>query len=231
MSLVIADISVSVDGYVAGPNDRVGHGLGDGGEPIHNWIMGGDWTSGDEPFAATGVDRQLIDGMLVSAGATIVGRRMYDVVEGWGDSPPWHIPVFVLTHRAQATETRGRTTFTFVTDGPLSALAQAKAAAGDRNVLIAGGASVVQQFFAAGLVDELRLHISPVLLGAGRRLWENLGSPLPGLQQIKVIESPLATHIRYLVTRHGREFAYDSAPETAGASPQMQSEWPEVVHH
>ncbi|MCU1425769.1 MAG: deaminase/reductase [Microbacteriaceae bacterium] len=231
MSLVIADISVSLDGYVAGPNDRLGHGLGDGGEPIHNWIMGGDWTSGDEPFASTGVDRQLLEGLLASTGAAIVGRRMWDVVDGWGDKPPWSLPVFVLTHRGQPTESRGATTYTFVTDGPLSALEQAKATAGDRNVLIAGGASVVQQYFAEGVIDELRLHISPVLLGAGRRLWENLGSPLPGLEQVKVIESPLATHIRYRVTPHGRTFDYDSAPHTVGASPQAQTDWPEIVHH
>jgi dihydrofolate reductase len=120
---------MSLDGFVAGPNDGYGNGLGDGGRPIHNWVMGGDWSYGSESFAASGVDREMLDGMLQAAGAAIVGRRMFDVVDGWGDEPPWGIPVFVLTHRAVPGERRGSTSFTFVGDGVRSAHKQAVDAA------------------------------------------------------------------------------------------------------
>jgi dihydrofolate reductase len=190
---------MSLDGFVAGPNDGVGNGLGDGGAPIHNWVMGGDWNYGNETFAATGVDRDLLDTMLQTAGAAIVGRRMYDVVDGWGDDPPWGIPVFVLTHRGAPRERRGTTTFTYVGDGVRSAHAQARAAAGAKDVVVSGGANVAQQFLDAGLIDELQLHIAPVLIGDGVPLFAHLGHYPVSLTPLVVHQSERATHIRYRV--------------------------------
>jgi dihydrofolate reductase len=126
---------------------------------------------------------------------------MYDVVDGWGEESAFDRPVFVLTSRPHPVRTVGDTTYTFVTDGIDSALAQALAAAGDRAVSIAGGARVVQQFLAAGLVDELQVHVAPALVGRGKRLFEHVGDDLPGLEQVRVLESSNATHIRYRLTR------------------------------
>jgi dihydrofolate reductase len=195
----VIDISMSLDGFVAGPNDGLGNGLGDGGQPIHNWVMGGDWDYGHESFAASGVDSDMLNGMLRSAGAAIVGRRMFDVVDGWGDDPPWKIPVFVLTHRAAPPGKRGDTTFTYVDDGVLSAHDQAVAAAGTKDVIVSGGATVAQQFLAAGLVDELQLHIAPILPGDGVPLFARLGRYPLTLTPLHMRESAWATHVRYRV--------------------------------
>jgi dihydrofolate reductase len=195
----VLDISMSLDGFVAGPNDGLGNGLGDGGGPIHNWVMGGNWSYGHESFAASGVDREVLDSMLRSAGAAIVGRRMYDVVDGWGDDPPWGIPVFVLTHRGAPPQRRGTTAFTYVGDGVHSAHAQARDAAGGKDVVISGGANVAQQFLSAGLIDELQLHIAPVLIGDGVPLFAHLGQHPINLVPLAVRESEHATHIRYRI--------------------------------
>ena len=198
MAGVVVDISMSLDGFVTGPDDGLGRGLGEGGEPIHDWIMGGAWTyTGGTPFQASGVDREVLDEMFATAGALIVGRRMYDVVDGWGDESPFGMPVFVVTSRPHPTRAVGTTTYTFVTDGVHSALRRARDAAGDKAVLLGGGAALVQQFLAEGLVDEMQIHISPVLMGVGKRLFEHLGSSPRRLEQLRVRESPQATHIRY----------------------------------
>ena len=198
MARVVLDISMSLDGFVAGPDDGLGRGLGRGGEPVHNWVMGGPWTyEGSPPFAPSGVDREVMDEVFAAAGAIVIGRRMYDVVDGWGDESPFDQPVFVLTSRPHPRRVVGRTSYTFVTEGVHSALRQAAEAAGERTVSVGGGARVAQQFLAERLVDELHLHVSPVLLGEGKRLFEHLGTPLPRLEQIQVRDSPLATHIRY----------------------------------
>jgi len=195
---VLVDISLSLDGFVAGPADGLGCGLGVGGEPIHDWVMGGSWTYDDgAPMRATGLDREVIDEMFAAAGAVIVGRRMYDVVDGWGEEETFRRPVFVVTSRPHPSRTVGETSYTFVTDGIPSALKQAADAAGDRAVLVAGGARLVQQFLAAGLVDEMQVHVAPVLLGDGKRLFEHLGASPPRLEQRRVRASPYATHIRY----------------------------------
>jgi dihydrofolate reductase len=200
MGTVRADITMSLDGYVAGPHDGLGRGLGDGGEPLHAWIMGGPWTYESQPtFDAQGVDREVMDEMFDGLGASIVGRRMYDVVDGWGDEEAFPVPVFVLTSRPAPVRTVGRSSYTFVTDGIHAALEQAQAAAGDRRVQVGGGARTVQQYLAAGLVDELSLHLAPVLLGRGVRLFEELGSTMPALEQVQVCESPNAVHVRYRV--------------------------------
>ena len=201
MGLVVVDISMSLDGFVAGPDDGLGRGLGEGGEPLHNWVMGGAWSYDEGPsFQASGVDREVIDEVFGDAGAIIIGRRMYDVVDGWGDESPFDLPVFVVTSRPHPTRTVGATSYTFVTDGIDSALRQAQQAAGDKSVSVGGGGRVIQQFLAAGLVDEMQVHVAPVLLGGGKRLFEHLGTSLPRLEQVRVRESPLATHIRYRLT-------------------------------
>ena len=175
MSKVLAGITMSMDGYVTGPNDRRGAGLGDGGERLHYWVFGGPWTYGNEGRGtASDVDRAYMDEVFTSGGAFIVGRTMHDVVDGWGDDPGFGVPVFVVTHRERATDVKGDTTFTFVTGGLDEALGRAREAAGDRNVIVMGGADVLRQCLDAGVVDELMLTIAPVLLGAGKRLFDGI---------------------------------------------------------
>lgn len=202
MGNVVLDISVSLDGYVAGPNDGIGRGLGDGGESLHYWVFGGEWSyESGPPIGRPGVDGQVLDEMLASLGAAVVGKRMYDIAGGWGDDPHWGAPCFVLTHTVRQERVAGETTFTFVTDGIESAVAQAKAAAGGKDVSIGGGASVAQQALRAGLVDQMQLHVAPVLLGAGRRLFDRLGPEQVRLERTRVIESPFATHLRFRVVK------------------------------
>jgi dihydrofolate reductase len=198
MGKVVCDISVSADGYAAGPNQRLEAPMGDIAEnQLHKWMF----TTGDEKQAE--VDA------IVDAGAFIMGRNMFSPYRGetdldwkgwWGDEPPYHGPVFVLTHHPrEPLPMEGGTTFHFVTDGVHSALERARAAAGDRNVAIAGGASTVNQFLAAGLLDELRLHIAPTVVGAGSRLFD--GVPPLDLEPVSVRGTPLVTHITCRVLR------------------------------
>lgn len=198
MAKVVVDISMSLDGFVAGPHDGLARGLGEGGEPIHNWIMGGPWTYRDgPPFQSSGVDREVLTEIFAAAGAIIVGRRMYDVVDGWGEESVFDMPVFVVTSRPHPVRTVGKTSYTFVTGGIRAALELAREAAGNQAVSVAGGARVVQQFLDGGLADEMQLHVAPVLVGGGTRLFEHLGPSLPRLEQTRVRESANATHIRY----------------------------------
>jgi dihydrofolate reductase len=213
MTNVIAEISVSLDGFVAGPNATLENPLGEGGELLHEWVVptktfqemhggeGGLTNSDDELFAAS-VRRQ---------GAVVMGRRMFSGGEGpwdqdpnpsgwWGDEPPFHASVFVLTHHARDPLVLGETTFNFVTDGIESAIEQARAAAGDGDVAIGGGAAAIQQAITAGLLEELRLHVVPVLLGGGVRLFENVGRP--ELERTQLADSPSGvTHLTFRVTR------------------------------
>lgn len=193
MGTVVIDISLSLDGFVTGPNDGPGNGLGDGGEALHAW-------AGE---SRTDADAQLLfEEPMATLGACVLGRRTFDIAEGdWGDSPPFGpAPVFVLTHRPHPQLTRGATTFTFVTDGPERALRQAQVAAGDKGVNVMG-ASISQLYLKAGLVDELHLHVANVLLGAGRPLFANLGATPLLLERTRVIATPAATHLRYRVIR------------------------------
>jgi dihydrofolate reductase len=196
---VVVDITTSVDGFVAGPNDGVGNGLGDRGERLHEWVY--DLATWREPHGLTGGemnrDAEILDEAFKTSGAIIVGKRMYDNAEGWGDNPPFNMPVFVLTHDARDPETRGKTTFTFVTDGIASAFEQARAAAGDKNVGIGGGANTIQQFINAGLVDELQIHIAPILLGDGIRLFDQIDTKDFELEKTRVVDSPRVTHLRF----------------------------------
>src|SRR5213082_3417508 len=187
MPELILDISMSLDGFVAGPNPTLEDPLGQGGEQLHEWVIGTKaWREAHgQEGGQEGVDSDLTAELVGQASATIMGRRMFSGGEGsweddpnadawWGDDPPFHHPVFVLTHHAREPLVKqGGTTFTFVTDGIESALEQARAAAGDRDVQLGGGADVVQQYLRAGLLDEIQVHVAPVLLGdGGVRLFE-----------------------------------------------------------
>jgi dihydrofolate reductase len=213
MSKVTVEISMSLDGFVAGPNATVDEPLGEGGEQLHEWVV--RLRSWRERHGLEGgednVDSELLDEAVESVGATIMGRRMFSGGSGpwendpkrdgwWGDAPPFEKPVFILTHhRRERVEFANGTSFTFVTDGIEAALEQARAAAGDRNVAIAGGGNVIQQYLAAGLVDELTIHVAPVLLGGGVRLFGD--GPPAQLERVDTIESPNVTHLRYRVRR------------------------------
>ena len=215
MARLAFDISVSLDGFVAGPDATLEEPLGKRGEELHEWVFGlKTWRErhgleGGE----TGPVADLVTEGLDATGAVVMGRKMFSNGSGpwesdpkadgwWGDEPPFRVPVFILTHHErERVEKQGGTSFTFVTDGFESALEQARAAAGDKDVNIAGGASVIQQYLAAGLVDEFQLHIAPVLLGSGVRLFDNLGANLPKVERMRVVESPQAIHVRYRVVR------------------------------
>src|SRR2546421_11482185 len=199
MAKVIAGITMSLDGYSTGPNDRVGAGLGDGGERLHHWVFGGPWTYAEPRGSAIGVDKDYLDEVFAAGGAWIGGRTMHDVVAGWGDDPGFGVPVFVVTHREHETDVKGDTTFTFVTGGLGEALGRASEAAGDKNVIVMGGADVLRQCLDAGAVDELTLTIAPVLLGSGKRLFDGIERTDLGFERTGVVESPFATHIRYRV--------------------------------
>jgi dihydrofolate reductase len=192
MGKVIVDITMSLDGFVTGPNDGPGNGLGDGGRVLHEWVFEG----------RTEADNLLLEEPMQTRGACILGRRTFDIAEqAWGDNPPFGAaPVFVLTHRPHETLNRGTTTFIFVTDGMESALKQAQAAAGDKNVSLMG-ANVSQQYLKAGLVDEMEIHLANVLLGAGRPLFANIGDEQIKLERMRVIATPAVTHLRYRVVK------------------------------
>ncbi|HYI46803.1 MAG TPA: dihydrofolate reductase family protein [Actinomycetota bacterium] len=198
---VILDISMSLDGYIAGPNDGPGNGLGDGGEELHEWAY--DLAAFREPHGQEGgainEDSKMLEEAMNRPGAIICGKRMFENAEGWGDNPPFHKPVFILTHEnLEPLEKEGSTTFTFVS-GIENALEQAKDAAAGKDVAIGGGADTVQQFIEAGLLDEMRIHIAPLILGGGVRLFDHVS---PGrLEKTRVVDSELVTHITYRFVR------------------------------
>lgn len=206
----ICHLSVSLDGYVAGPDQGLAHPLGVGGERLHEWMTStAMWKRMQGVEAVSrGVDDAAADAILGGVGAFIMGRNMFAPGRGawdldwrgwWGEDPPYHAPVFVLTHHArEPLAMAGDTTFHFVTDGIEAALARARAAAGAEHVAIAGGAQTAREFIAAGLLDELHLHISPVLLGAGELLFVDLGDPV--LKPIAATHSAHATHVSYRVS-------------------------------
>jgi dihydrofolate reductase len=212
MGKVVLDISSSLDGFVAGPSPSRELPLGEGGESLHEWIVAlASWRERHgKSGGATNPDDDLVSEGLASAGAILMGRRMFSGGEGpweddsnagswWGDETPFGVPVFVLTHHLREPLTKADgTTFTFVTDGVGSAVEHARAAAGDRNVSVAGGASVAQQALNAGLLDELEIHLVPVLLGGGTRLLDGL-DPKIKLERVRVVDSPAVTHLRYRV--------------------------------
>jgi dihydrofolate reductase len=205
MGIVTAHMSMSVDGYVSGPNAGAGNPLGDGGVLIQQWMF--DLASFREIQGLSGgqtnKDDEELRQRFAPTGAAVMGRRMFDEGEGpWGDNPPFRMPVFVLTHEDRDTLVKeGGTTFTFVTAGIESALEQAKAAAGDKNVNIAGGADTVQQYIRARLLDELEIHLAPLLFGEGIRLFDKMGPEHIELENMRVVTSPKVTHLRFRVAK------------------------------
>ena len=217
MAQVIFDITTSLDGFVAGPNASPENPLGEGGEQLHDWTVetaawrarhgleGGEDNANSE-LVAESISRQ---------GALIMGRRMFSGGFGpgpwekdpnpdgwWGDDPPFHNAVFILTHHArEPVEKQGGTTFHFVTEGIEAALEQARAAAGDKDVVVVGGAEAIQHYLAAGLIDEFDVHVAPMLLGGGTSLFGDLGVHAPRVELTRLIDSPGATHLRYRVVK------------------------------
>ena len=211
MTRVRCQLSISLDGFVAGPGQSLEHPIGEGGLRLHEWAFAtSTWQAqhGGEG-GEDGPDADVAAGTVLGIGAHIMGRRMFGGGEGdwdeswrgwWGEEPPFRAPVFVLTHHArEPLEMAGGTTFTFVTAGAQAALDAARRAAGELDVAVAGGASTGRQYLAAGLLDELHLHIVPIVLGAGERLLDGVGDV--ALEPIEVVASPRVTHVRYRVER------------------------------
>lgn len=193
MTKIIADITMSLDGYVTGPDPDIDHGLGRGGEPLHRWAI-----DSDDP-----VDAEVLREGVEVTGAVVLGRRLFDIVDGpkgwdetmgYGAAHAARPPMFVVTHRAPES-VRLASLFTIVTDGLAAAIDRARAAAGEKNVVIMGGADIVRQSVEAGLADEIRIHLAPILLGSGTRLFD--GGPITQLIQESVRVSPFATHLTY----------------------------------
>jgi dihydrofolate reductase len=208
------NISMSLDGYVAGPNQSVETPLGEGGEQLHEWVIGTrSWRAAHgREGGETGLDDDRVAPWTRNIGATIMGRKMFGPVRGpwgddswrgwWGDDPPFHTPVFVLTHHPrEPVEMEGGTTFHFVTDGIEAALERAMEAAGGQDVSLGGGANAAQQYLRAGLVDEMEIHVVPLLLGAGERLFENLDGGPSGYEPVELVSSRAVAHFRYVRKR------------------------------
>ncbi|HTU88090.1 MAG TPA: dihydrofolate reductase family protein [Solirubrobacteraceae bacterium] len=212
MSRLRLSITMSLDGYVAGPDQSEESPLGVGGMELHEWFfpLRAFREMHGEQGGETNASSSVVQARRANIAATIMGRNMFGPVRGpwpdeswrgwWGENPPYHHPVFVLTHHPrEPLEMEGGTTFHFVSDGIESALTQAKDAAQTGDVWLAGGASVVNQYLAAGLVDEIDVSIAPVVLGAGARLFEGVGRGALGLKQIRAVDAPGVTHIKYEV--------------------------------
>ena len=212
MTKLRMEISMSLDGYIAGPNATIEEPLGENGERLHDWVF--KLASFREHHGGEGGERNADDEILAESiaatGATVMGRKMFSGGSGaweddpmadgwWGDDPPFHGPVFILTHHAREPVVKqGGTTFTFVTDGIESALAQARAAAGDKDVALGGGADVARQYLDAGLLDEIQIHLAPILLGGGVRLFDGIAGVPRRLKATRVASSPEVTHIRFV---------------------------------
>lgn len=194
MSLVILNMSMSLDGFVAGADVRENEPMGDHGERLHDWIMTPD-----------AIDTEVSERHQATIGALVIGRRMFDLgLRHWGGTP-YPRPTFVVTHEARPDLATPTGTFTFVTDGVAAAVAKARAVAGERDVVVMGGAEVARQALRAGLIDELRLQLVPVLLGAGARLFEDVGQAPLAFEQREAIASSSVVHLRYGVGRNGAD--------------------------
>ena len=214
MSKVKVSFSVSIDGFGAAPQQSFENPMGVGGEALAEWAFATrtfQRMHGKEE-GTSGIDDDFFARRFLNVGALIFGRNMFGPVRGawrddswkgwWGGRPPFHNPVFVLTHYPrESIPMQGGTTFTFVTEGIEAALDQARKAAGEKDVTLAGGASIAQQYLKAGLVDELQIHVAPVFLGDGVRLFESLGDDRPDLEVTRVVDSPTVTHLRYRVQK------------------------------
>jgi dihydrofolate reductase len=194
--MVLASITTSLDGYTAGPDDGPGKGLGEGGERLHHWVFGGPWTYADGPKGeATGEDAAWLAEVTSRIGAVVGGRWTYEAARHWGDENPWGLPFFIDTHRPE--EQPEGDDFRFV-DGVEAAVERAREAAGDKDVSVMGGADVLRQALAAGLIDELTIVVAPIVLGGGKRLFEGFSKSLD-LEQLAVRQSQFATFITYRV--------------------------------
>jgi dihydrofolate reductase len=214
MPKLFFDISMSLDGFVAGPNQTLEQPLGERGEELHDWIVRlASWREAHGMEGGeTGPDDIVAKQLIGRAGAVVMGRRMFSNGAGpweddpkadgwWGDEPPFRAPVFILTHHdREPVEKAGGTTYTFVTDGIESALEQARAAAGDKDIQLAGGASVIQQYLNVGLVDEFQVHVVPIFLGGGVRLFNDLDAQQK-LERTSLVDSPAVTHLAYRVVK------------------------------
>jgi dihydrofolate reductase len=197
MSSVIASITISVDGYITGPDDGPGKGLGEGGERLHYWVFGGPWTYEAEPRGeAQGEDAAYLERAMTRVGAVVGGRNTYEAARHWGDRNPFGVPMFIVTHRP---EDQPDDEFVFV-EGVAAAIERAVDEAGERDVSVMGGADVIRQALAEGLVDELTVIVAPVVLGAGKRLFDGFEESLE-LEHVGATQSPLATFIEYRVKR------------------------------
>lgn len=191
MSRIFAQLTISLDGFAAGPDDGPDHPLGKGGLDLHRWILSPERTAVDKEFGA---------GLMTDTGAVVIGRRMADIgIPIWGPDGAFGLPTYIVTHRAAPVLVKGPTTFSYVTTGVAAALLAAKNAAKGKNVAIAGGATVIREALTLGLVDELRLSIAPILLGRGRALFAELGFK-GRFTPTQVLRSPMATHTTYQVT-------------------------------
>ena len=211
MSKLRLKISMSLDGFVAGPNQSVDNPLGIGGMRLHEWVFPlAVWRSmHGEQGGEVNESTKVIEESLADIGATVMGRNMFGGHPGpwdarkpwngwWGVNPPFHHPVFVLSHHArEPLELEGGNTFTFVTDGIEAALDRARRAARGKDVSLAGGAKAAQQYLAAGLVDEMEIHLVPILLGGGERLFERVGDDLHGLELMRTVAAPGVTHLKF----------------------------------
>jgi dihydrofolate reductase len=197
MAKIVLYMSMSLDGFITGPGDDAQHGLGHGGERLHDWLAGGN--GGVASYRPDGPSGEVFD-ELMATGAVIVGRRTFDFARGWSGDHHDGVPIFVPTHHVPSDPPRGAATITFVSDGIEAAVAQAKAAAGAKDVLL-HGADTAQRCLRAGLLDEMEIHLVPVLLGEGRRLFDGLGSDHIELELVRVIDAPGITHLRFRVRR------------------------------
>ena len=198
MTKVAAGITTSLDGFITGPNDGPGCGLGEGGERLHYWVFGGTWGYDEEPRGeATGADKEFLDEGMARAGAVVAGRNMYEAAEAWGGQNPFGVPFFIVTHRPEDEPADGG--FTFV-NGLDEAIARAREAAAGKDVMIGGVADVIRQALRAGYVEELAISIAPVVLGGGKRLFDDFDETV-NLESLKVLQSPFATHVTYRVVR------------------------------
>jgi dihydrofolate reductase len=198
MTKVAAGITTSLDGYITGPNDGPGRGLGDGGERLHYWVFGGPWSYDEEPRGeATGADKEYLDGAVARGGAVVGGRNTYEAAQAWGGQNPFGVPFFIVTHRPE--EAPAGAGFTFV-NGLDEAVARAREAAAGKDVYVMGGADVIRQALRAGLLEELSISIAPVVLGGGKRLFDDFDETLM-LEHLRLLQSPFATHITYRVVR------------------------------
>jgi dihydrofolate reductase len=204
MSKVIFNMSMSLDGFVAGPNDSPENGLGDGGEALFRWYNSGDtdykMPGGDWRFKISAASAAQLDRAVKTMGVLVTGRRTFDIAGAWGGQHPVDLPIVVLTHNVPQEWVKEGSPFTFVTDGIESAIEQAKAIAGDKDVAV-GTASTLQQALKAGLLDEIHIDLAPVVLGGGVRLFEHFGAAPVQMEQIAVVEGHGVTHLNYRIVK------------------------------